>query len=113
MRAIFRRPVTLTLALIVALGAVWFFTPGPNRFRTFDPVAVGRTEAVMWRAYYERQRLRLMAGLMLNANRDFGLSPFDSIRAGFSAAEAARTFQRSRSRAAAQAALPALTRYFE
>lgn len=113
MRAIFRRPVALALALALALAAGWFFTPGPNRFRRFDPVAVGRTEAVMWRAYYERRRLRLMMGLMLNANRDFGLSPFDSLRAGCAAAEAARTFQRSRSRREAQAALPPLRRYFE
>jgi hypothetical protein len=112
MRAIFRRPVALTLAFGLALAAGWFFTPGPNRCRRCAPVAGGRTEAVMWRASDERRRLRLMAGLMLNANRDFGLSPFDSMRAGYAAAEAARTFQKSHSRHEAQAALPALRRYF-
>ncbi|MGQ0533453.1 MAG: hypothetical protein ACT4OF_12290 [Caulobacteraceae bacterium] len=99
---ILKRSITLALALLVALAAAWLFTPGPSRFRSFDPEAVGQAEAELWRAYYERRRVDLASGLMLNANRDFGLSPFDSIRAGLSAAEAARTFQRSRSRAGAR-----------
>jgi hypothetical protein len=108
-----KRPLTLGIALLVALGAIWLFTPGESRFRTFDPEAVGGAEAQLWRAYYERRRIDLASGLMLNAQRDFGLSPFDSIRAGLAAADAARTFQASRSRAEAQRALPSLTRYFE
>jgi hypothetical protein len=112
MNALRRRPITLLLILLIALAALWMFTPGPNRFRSFDPNAVAHAEAELWRAYYERRRIDLASGLVLNAHRDFGLSPFDSARAGLSAAEAARTFQRSRSREEAQRALPALAQYF-
>lgn len=107
------RPVTFALALLVALAAAWVFAPRPDRFRTFDPRAVGHAEMQMWRAYYERTPLQLSTGLVLNASWDFGFSPYDSARLGYQAGMAARTFQRSHSRAEAEAALPALQHYYE
>jgi hypothetical protein len=100
-------------ALVLALSAiVWALTPGRDTFRRFDSTALGRAEARLWRDYYEHRALALAHGLVFAAHDDFGLSPWDSLRAGLEAANAARTFQASRSRAGAQAALPALTRHF-
>jgi hypothetical protein len=110
----FRRSRTVLLlgVLVLAAAMLWAVIPGPDRFRSFDPEEVAHAETEMWRAYYERRRVDLATGLVFNARRNFGLSPYDSARAGLAAAQAARTFQRSRSRTEAQAALPALTRYF-
>jgi hypothetical protein len=107
------RTVLVVGVLVLAAAMLWAVIPGPDRFRTFDAQAVAHAETELWRAYYERRRLSLLSGLMLSAHRNFGLSPYDSARAGLAAAEAARTFQRSRSRAEARSALPTLTRYFE
>lgn len=98
-------------AFLLAAVLVWLFTPPPNKFRTFDPAVVGRDEAELWRAYYEHRYADLASGLTLTENRDFGLSPLDSTRSGLAAANAARIFQRSHSRAEAQAALPQLTEH--
>jgi hypothetical protein len=99
-------------AFLLAGALVWLFSPPPNKFRSFDPVVVGRDEANLWRAYYEHRYGDLANGLTLAENRDFGLSPLDSTRSGIAAANAARIFQRSHSREQAQAALPQLTEHF-
>lgn len=104
--------LVLLAAAVVALVAVWAVTPGRDRFRDFDPRQVGRAEAALWRDYYEHRSVALALGLIAADRNAFGLSPWDSLMSGLDAAEAARTFQRSRSRAQAQAALPALTRHF-
>lgn len=101
----------LALAM-VALGAFALW-PRQEHFRTFDPVAVGTAEAELWRAYYEHRTADLASGIAFNAERSFGLTPYMSARVGYQAARAARIFQPTQSREAAQAALPALTHYFQ
>jgi hypothetical protein len=83
----------------------------PDLFR-FDPVEVGRIEGAMWKSYYEKQYARPFAGLYHLARRQYGFSPKDSLQIAPSAAQAARAFQPSRSRAEADAAPPDLIRYF-
>jgi hypothetical protein len=74
--------------------------------------ALGRAEAALWRAYYERRRLDLVVGIILSDHRHFGSSPWDSVRSGFAAARAAWRFQTSRSRPEAMTTLPSLTHHF-
>jgi hypothetical protein len=111
-RRVWRRPILGGLAALFAVAAVWALTPGESRFRSFDPVAVGKAEAELWRAYYERRKFDLAIELALGNHRAFGLSPYASVRSSASATRAARQFQRSRSRAEAQAALAPLTEHF-
>ncbi|MES1157403.1 MAG: hypothetical protein ABUL73_06440 [Alphaproteobacteria bacterium] len=107
-----RRPRLLIALILLATLCAWVFTPGPNRFRSFDPVAVGGAEADLWRDYYEHKHAALAQALTSDERNDFGLSPWVSLRSGIAAANAARLFQASRSRAEAQAALPLLTEHF-
>ncbi|HVY85183.1 MAG TPA: hypothetical protein VG943_08620 [Caulobacterales bacterium] len=107
-----RRPLLLLLAAVLLAFALWLFSPGPNQFRSFDPVALGGAETDLWRDYYERKHVELAREIILTEHDDFGLSPWISLRSGFAAADAARIFQASHSRAEAQAALPALTEHF-
>ncbi len=107
-----RRKILATLAILLVVLGAWALWPRQNHFHDFDPAVVGRDEANLWRAYYERRYADLANGLVLTESRDFGLSPADSARSGLAAAEAARLFQRSHSRAEAQAALPKLTEHF-
>jgi hypothetical protein len=111
---IMRARSLFVLAAVLAAVAFgwWFLNPGPLRFRSFDPVLVGRAEAALWRDYYEGKPLELITGLALNNHRAFGFSPLASVRTGLAAADAARRFQRSRSRTGAQAALPPLTEHY-
>ena len=99
-------------AAIVAIMIVLAATPGPNRFRSFDPDELGAAEADLWRAYYERRRVDLALGLVSYERRSFGLSLWDSLNSGLSAANAARIFQDSSDRVEAEAALKSLARHF-
>jgi len=110
-----RRPLGLLIACAIVLaGLVAAVTPhgGPD-LRRFDPAAVGRAEADLWRAYYERRYVALATGMILLNRTQYGFSIWDSLRSGMSAMLAARRFQPSRSRAeAAEAAMPALVDHF-
>lgn len=104
--------IGIVLGLLILAGAAWLFAPTQTRFRAFDPVAVGQSEAGLWRAYYERRHGDLASALALDNHRLFGLTREASLRAGVSAAVAAKSFQDSHSREEAQAALDPLTDYF-
>jgi hypothetical protein len=80
--------------------------------RRFDPAAMARLETAMWRDYYEKPYPALFAHLHESSRTQFGFSPLTSLRIAFSAAQAARTFQPTRSRAEAEAAIPGLVTYY-
>jgi hypothetical protein len=73
---------------------------------------MARLETAMWRDYYERRYPALFAHLYESSRAQFGFSPLTSLRIALSAARAARTFQPTHSRAAAEAAIPDLVTYF-
>jgi hypothetical protein len=103
--------LVVALAAVVAVVAAVAAWPMPQP-QLCSPAALGRAEAELWRAYYERRHVALAVQLV-RFNRDrFGLSVWDSVRSGAAAALAARRFQASRSRAEAEAALAALTAHF-
>lgn len=102
----------LAVVALVAAGALHFWLPRTGRLRDFDPAGLAGLETAMWRDYYERDRLGLLRSLYTLHRREYGFSPWDSMRLSYYAAIAARKFQPTRSRAAAQEALPALHRYY-
>ena len=108
-----RRTVTLTLALVftLVLGAyaAW---PRQADLRGFEPADIARLETAMWRDYYEKRYPALFYHLYELSRTQFGFSPLDSFRIASAAAQAAKAFQPTRSREAADAALPPLVSYY-
>jgi hypothetical protein len=98
---------------LAALGlgayACW---PRKADLRSFDPAGMARLETAMWRDYYDRHYPTLFYHLYEVSRTQFGFSPLDSVRIALAAAQAARTFQPTRSREAANAALPDLVTYY-
>lgn len=108
-----RRTVMLSLAL-VTLGAAGAYAawPRPADLRAFEPAEIARLEMAMWRDYYDKRYPALFGRLYAMSRAQFGFSPLDSFRIALAAAQAARAFQPTRSREAANAALPALLIYY-
>jgi hypothetical protein len=81
------------LFLAVALGVAvdhWRARPDINRF---DPSAMGRAEASMWRDYYDERWVALGGRMMRVAREQYGFSWWDSARASFHGARAALHFR--------------------
>lgn len=105
-----RRTLILALALVGAGAyATW---PRQADLRGFEPAEIARLEAATWRDYYEKRYVALFSHLYQLSRTQFGFAPLDSLRIALAAAQAARTFQPTRSRAAADAALPSLEAYY-
>jgi hypothetical protein len=96
----------------IAAAGMYLCWPRKADLRAFDPAAMARLETAMWRDYYEKHYPRLFYHLYELSRTQFGFSPLDSFRIALSAAQAAKTFQPTRSRAEADAALPSLVTYY-
>lgn len=111
-----RRTVILALALALTsvLGAIGAYASWPRHadLRNFEPAEIGRQETAMWRDYYEKRYVALFGHLYELSRMQFGFSPLDSFRIALAAAQAAKAFQPTRSRDAANAALPPLVTYY-
>ena len=101
----------LTAPFLLGLAA-YAFWPRDAHLRVFDPARVARLETRMWRSYYEERYAALLVDLYALNREEYGFSPTDSLAIALYAAQAARTFQPTRSRAEAQSALPLLERYY-
>jgi hypothetical protein len=102
------------VALAVLIPAVVAYTCWPRKaeLRAFDPAEMARLETAMWRDYYEKRYPALFYHLYESSRAGFGFSPLASARIAMSAALAAKTFQPTRSRAEAEAAMPYLVTYY-
>jgi len=107
-----RRTVLRVLPLVIAAALLYAFIPRHAKLRDFDPACVARLKTAMWRDDYEKDYLALFRSLYLVNAREYGFSPWDSVRLSYYAATAAKRFQPTRSRDAAHQALPALERYY-
>ena len=111
-----RRTGILTLLLVFALllGAIGACASWPRHadLRRFEPADIARLETAMWRDYYEKRYPALFYHLYELSRTQFGFSPLDSFRIALAAARAAKAFQPTRSREAANAALPPLVTYY-
>jgi len=66
----------------------------------------------MWRDYYEKRYVALFAHLYELSRTQCGFSPLDSFRIALAAAQAAKAFQPTHYREAANTALPPLVTYY-
>jgi hypothetical protein len=109
-----RRTIIVALALTSVLGVIGAYAswPRPADLRGFEPAEIARLETAMWRDYYEKRYVALFGHLYELSRTQFGFAPLDSFRIALSAAQAAKAFQPTRSREAANAALPPLVTYF-
>jgi hypothetical protein len=107
-----RRPIVAAGVAAVVLVAAYICLPRHADLTKFDPGAMARTETAMWRHYYEKRYLLLFRDLYDVARSQYGFSPLDSVQLAIAAADAAKSFQPSTSRAEAEAAMPALISYF-
>lgn len=106
------RKMALGAAISLALVATYAAVPRQADLRAFDPAEMARLETAMWRDYYDKRYGALFYHLYQSTRTQFGFSPRKSLHIAFSAAEAAGTFQPTRSRREADAALPALVAYY-
>jgi hypothetical protein len=86
------RIATLTLVAVVGLVAGQHLLARPD-CGGFDPVAMGRIEADMWRNYYSHRWGRLGLGLMRATCGQYGFSWWDGIRVAAHAGRAAALFR--------------------
>jgi hypothetical protein len=107
-----RRTVILTLALVLGLIGAYASWPRHADLRSFEPAEIARLETAMWRDYYDKRYVALFYHLYEVSRTQFGFSPLDSLRIALAAAQAAKAFQPTRSREAANAALPPLATYY-
>jgi hypothetical protein len=107
-----RRAILLILVSAIGAAGIYLCWPRKADLRAFDPAEMARLETAMWRDYYEKHYPRLFYHLYELSRTQFGFSPLDSFRIALSAAQAAKTFQPTRSRAEADAALPQLVTYY-
>jgi hypothetical protein len=106
------RTIMLALAIPAAALAAYACWPRKADLRVFDPAAMARFETAMWRDYYDKRYPALFYHLYESSRTQFGFSPLTCLRIALSAAQAARTFQPTRSRAEAEAAIPGLVTYY-
>ena len=115
--ALFGRLTWRGRATIVALAlvcvALYWSIPRNADLRSFDPAKMAALETAMWRDYYDKRYLNLFFNLYLSSRGEFGFSPLDSMKIALASANAARTFQPTRSREEANAALPSLVSYYD
>jgi hypothetical protein len=107
-----RRKIAGTVLAVAALAAAYVCWPRHADLTRFDPATMARLETAMWRHYYEKRYFPPFADLYDVSRREYGFSPLASVRIAVAAAQAAKTFQPSTSRAEAEAALPYLVTYF-
>src|SRR5882724_8894262 len=107
-----RRTIIIILALSIGAAGLYAGWPRKPDLRAFDPAALARLETAMWRDYYDKNYPALFFHLYAVSRTQFDFAPLDSFRIALAAAEAARAFQPTRSREAANAALPALVTYY-
>jgi hypothetical protein len=107
-----RSKVILVLALAIGAAGIYACWPRKPDLRAFDPAGMAQLETAMWRDYYEKHYPKLFFHLYQVSRTQFGFAPLDSLRIALSAAQAAKTFQPTRSRREADAALPYLVTYY-
>jgi hypothetical protein len=106
------RKFVVALAVLIPAVAAYTCWPRKAELRAFDPAEMARLETAMWRDYYEKRYPALFYHLYESSRAGFGFSPLASARIAMSAALAAKTFQPTRSRAEAEAAIPYLVTYY-
>jgi hypothetical protein len=117
-RAPRRRGRALLIATVVASAAVLgyasidLYFPHSSDIRAFDPDEVARLDTAMWRAYYDRERVRLFLELAQLLRTQYGLPFLRSNVVAYRAAHAAFVFKDGHERADYERALPDLVAFY-
>ena len=93
----------MVAAAALLVFGLWAAYPRRPNLAAFNPDTVARVDAATWRDYYDKRYLALFGHLYQLFAREYGYSPLDSLRIALAAAQAAKTFQPTTSRAAAAA----------
>src|SRR5438477_8068886 len=87
---------TWLYGLVLVAAATWALAvhtpPGPRSLRVFDPDRLTELELDLWRAYYDKQKLRLFALLVELLREQYRYPWATAVRAGFHLARAAAVF---------------------
>jgi hypothetical protein len=106
------RILSAIAVLVVAWGALDLYGPRQSSLRDFDPDEVARLETDMWRAYYDKQRVRLFTQLAELMRGQYHFPYLRSNAVAYQAAKAAFVFKEGHSRSDYEKALPNLTSYY-
>ena len=102
-----------TVAIVTGIIAAWIFMPRKPSLRQFDPIAMGKLEADMWRCYYDKRYAALEWSLYVTARDQYGFSPWESAQMAINASLAAAAAQPVQTRDEAfKHALPHLKVYY-
>jgi hypothetical protein len=106
------RVLAAIAVLVVAWGALDLYGPRHSSLRDFDPDEVARLETDMWRAYYDKQRVRLFTQLAELMRSQYHFPYLRSNAVAYQAAKAAFVFKEGHSRSDYEKALPNLISYY-
>lgn len=84
--------LVLLVTLIVTTGVACWPPPGPYTLTRFEPDRVASLEVDMWKAYYDKQRLKLFVLLVTMLREQYGYSWARAVQAGAYLARSASTF---------------------
>ncbi|HNR08832.1 MAG TPA: hypothetical protein PKM27_16050 [Saprospiraceae bacterium] len=108
-----RRTIVVILLVVLATALAFdLYLPVKKDFRQFDPAAVGRLDAEMWRSYYEKRPVRLFFQLSRLMRTQFHAPYIRSHFIAYQSAKAAFVFKEGRNRIQYAGALPYLKTYF-
>ncbi len=107
-----RKIVSILLLLLTSWLLVDLWVPHRGNFRNFDPAAVARLDAQMWRSYYERKPLVLLWQSAELLRKQVGAPFWRSFVLAYYAAHAAFIFKDGKSRSDYARALPSLERFY-
>lgn len=102
----------IALAGVIFGCLVYIFTPWRGTIWNFDPDRLARLEANMWHHYYEKHFVLLAFDLYAGVRENYHVSPFDAALMAWDLAKAAKVFQSSGNRQAAEQAIPILERCY-
>jgi hypothetical protein len=107
-----RIPIATGVVAVLAWVGLDLYGPRSHDLRDFQPGEVGRLEAAMWQAYYEKANLRLFGQLATLLRQQYDLPVLRSHLVAFHAARAAALFQRGHTRSEYETALPDLQIFY-
>src|SRR5256714_4907033 len=111
-RRLIVRVISLVLALVICGVLYDLFFPRTTQMREFDPDEVARLETLMWRSYYEKQRVRLFNQATELLRTQYHMTPVKSNLVAYYAANAAFVFKGGKQRSDYEKALPDLIKFY-
>ncbi len=107
-----RKIVSILLFLLTGWILVDLLVPRRGNFRNFDPAAVARLDAQMWRSYYERKPLALLWQSAELLRKQVHAPFWRSFVLAYYAAHAAFIFKDGKGRSDYAHALPGLEKFY-